>query len=107
MIDYAALARLIVLGFLVIYLIYNAGVVLLPPKPSTPSRWVVCYRAPQAEHWVYLACDQNMNDKTFWFYTNVFAKAHRFDTWEEAMQAIPVYDGSMDIVKRTKIVEVT
>lgn len=75
---------------------------------SAPPKFVSWYRAPLSDHVEYLAYMQptdyqGWQDDGGFFYTRVLANAHRFDTYEAAKKATPVYDGSNNIEGRSGV----
>lgn len=74
------------------------------------AKFVSCYRAPRSNAPMeYLAFMPPYDHGQFsapegeWFYTDVLANAFRFDTYAEAKDKTPTYDGSSGIEGRTGV----
>lgn len=66
----------------------------------TPKGWVSWYQSPLADSREYLCKD--FVDSEF-YYSPDSKKAHIFNTRKDALLATPVYDGSLNIEKRSGV----
>lgn len=80
------------------------------PRAKPEGKFVSWYQTPHGRM-QYLAWMPEHDffqhhDEGGWFYTDVLANAHRFETEAAALEPTPVYDGSNGIEKRAGVMPV-